>query len=657
MLELEWDSAHHTGRHTDAVMRQGCLSWLICSGLLGVVAAPAQADGPLARLRQRFAPPAATAPQAVDPASIQGLMDAQTVAPRMAPAVTPLVEAPIATRSAPPLAPLVPSSVAGRVAVRLPTPQSEPIPPAVTSSVTDAGRHLPPVVTPYGVNVTARAAADFPADEPPPFPEVRAASQPAAIELTSAVGLFEPNAAPASEVETAIEPVVPTPAGEAPAPPLDSIAPQPLSATSTAAGTVQLIDLSGLTLEQAEQLAVSRNPTLQQAAATTNKAQGTRRQIGKYPNPTVGYNADDIGEEGTAGSQGVFLQQTIMLGRKLELNQHVADWEVQALSWQTEAQRLRICNDVRAQFYTTLGAQRVVAIAAEWRDQAAENARLAAAYFQAAPNIQLEDLGTAKNELLLAQVQSQRAQLTYDNAQVELEGEWQRLACLLGEPHMAYTALADTLEQTAGPRDKELAREQLLKLSPVLAQARAEVQRAAWRIQREQAQPIPNVQLQLIGAHGNVTGSDTVSIQAGVPIPLFNNNDGNVMRASSDYRRACWNVQRLELSLQSLLAEQYQQYQMAANSVLALEQQILPAFRTTREEIERNSGVSGVFYNVDKYLAAQLEFDSRRERIQSLVNLRRAEVTLDGLLLTGAFNDLADNEMDDTNRWNALSGQ
>ena len=76
-----------------------------------------------------------------------------------------------------------------------------------------------------------------------------------------------------------------------------------------------------LTLEALEQLALQRNPTLVQASAQMGISQGKALQAGLYPNPTVGYTAEQIGAAGTAGElHGVFVQQEIVRGRKLHLS-------------------------------------------------------------------------------------------------------------------------------------------------------------------------------------------------------------------------------------------------------------------------------------------------------------------------------------------------
>src|SRR5215210_8415209 len=72
---------------------------------------------------------------------------------------------------------------------------------------------------------------------------------------------------------------------------------------------------SGLTLEQLENIAEEKNPTLRQAAAEIRAARGRQVQAGLYPNPVAGYSGEEMGA-GTArgGRQGVFVEQDVVLG-------------------------------------------------------------------------------------------------------------------------------------------------------------------------------------------------------------------------------------------------------------------------------------------------------------------------------------------------------
>src|SRR5690349_14738440 len=80
-----------------------------------------------------------------------------------------------------------------------------------------------------------------------------------------------------------------------------------------------------LNLAALERLALERNPTLLQAGANIEAAQGRAQQAGLYPNPTVGYVGERIGAGGTAGEmQGLFIDQTIVTAGKLRLSARFA---------------------------------------------------------------------------------------------------------------------------------------------------------------------------------------------------------------------------------------------------------------------------------------------------------------------------------------------
>jgi hypothetical protein len=78
---------------------------------------------------------------------------------------------------------------------------------------------------------------------------------------------------------------------------------------------------TGLDLASLEELALQSNPTLVQAGAQISVSRSKALQAGLYPNPTVGYQAELIGVNGTPGEfQGGYIQQTIVTAGKLRLS-------------------------------------------------------------------------------------------------------------------------------------------------------------------------------------------------------------------------------------------------------------------------------------------------------------------------------------------------
>ncbi len=424
------------------------------------------------------------------------------------------------------------------------------------------------------------------------------------------------------------------------------IAPAPLSEPANSESAPEPLPDGPLTLQQAETIALARNPSLHQAGAVVQMGAGNLRQVGRYPNPMLAYQGQEIGDDGTPGQQGIMLQQTIVLGRKLELNERVADWDLQVLNWQSEAQRYRVRNDVRRQFYIALGAQQRVEIAQELH-------RIAEQGVHTTRTLQ-EALIAARPDVLQAEIQLQEVNVILQNAYYQRDATWKQLASVMGTPQMTPVPLANQLEVGDGPRDLELARQQLLTLSPQLHAARAEVQRAATRIRREQVQPIPNLQVQVGAMYMYASQDPGANVQLGLPLPVFNRNDGNISRAMADYQRACWNVQRLELALESQLAASFQAYQDAANRVRVYRDEIVPRQTETLRLIESAYPEQFDFLRV---LTARMSyFQARLLYLQALVDLRTAEVALDGLLLFGGLDDPTQMPMDDSLRDSAIGG-
>src|SRR5438552_1576009 len=123
-----------------------------------------------------------------------------------------------------------------------------------------------------------------------------------------------------------------------------------------------------LTLANLEQIALQRNPTLVQAAANVDDAQGRAIQSGLYPNPTVGYVGEQMGPRNLSGlgeQQGLFIDQILVTAGKLQLNRAKFNQETVMMEWEAQAQCYRVVNGVRGRFYQLLAMQRLIAVRAE----------------------------------------------------------------------------------------------------------------------------------------------------------------------------------------------------------------------------------------------------------------------------------------------------
>src|SRR6202163_5000868 len=180
-----------------------------------------------------------------------------------------------------------------------------------------------------------------------------------------------------------------------------------------------------ITLEELQEMALQKNPTFGQSAANIQAAQGRKRQSGLYPNPTVGYQGEQIrGGSFHGGEQVFFVQQDIVLGGKLGLNRKIFDHELKQAETEAEEQKLRVLTNVRMSYIQALAAQQTLALRqnlSKLADDAVETSH------------QLANVGQADApDVLTSEVEAQQAQLAVTMAEQNRQRIWKALAAVVG---------------------------------------------------------------------------------------------------------------------------------------------------------------------------------------------------------------------------------
>jgi outer membrane protein, heavy metal efflux system len=304
-----------------------------------------------------------------------------------------------------------------------------------------------------------------------------------------------------------------------------------------------------LKLENFLAMADGNNPTLQQAAAIIRRSEALARQASSYPNPTVGYEGDQIrGGSYGGGEQGGFVAQTIVLGGKLTLRRNVYTQQEQSSKLAAEAQRMRVHNDVSQMFYNALSAQQTVLV----------RGRLVALANDAAQTAhQLANVGQADApDVLQAEVEAEQAEIDYAIAQRLYIQRFKQLAALAGSPSTQVAPLDAALD--ALPQiDPSHIVDTIVEQGPTVKQAQQQVAVAEARLKDVRREVVPDLQLKageqanleaLADAPGKKTGAQSFA-SAGIELPLWNRNRGNVQAAQADLERATQEVTRAQLSL------------------------------------------------------------------------------------------------------------
>jgi cobalt-zinc-cadmium efflux system outer membrane protein len=389
-----------------------------------------------------------------------------------------------------------------------------------------------------------------------------------------------------------------------------------------------------LTLADLEAIALANNPTLAQAAARVGSASAEAFQSGLWPNPVAGYVGQEIGNEGRAGQQGFYLQQEFVTGGKLQLSRQTA-WQVaQRREFELAAQRLRVINDVRTQFYEVLTAQRQAELAHErvrfLRDSAERADRLQ----------KVEE--AAPIEALQLRIDAGQANLAVQALTNRYFAAWRQLAAVAGAPDQQPLPLAGQLEAEPPLREWHVALATVLDNSPELAAVAAEISEARWALARAEAEPIPNVTVQAGAQYDNATRDTWASVQVGMPLPVYNRNEGGIAKAQADLVAAQRKLNGVQLALQTRLAAAFERYSTARQQVEGYARDIEPKARQAQSILEKYYKADRGVPALQAYLAAQRTlFETQLAYLGALKELHQSVIALDGLALSGSFSAVA----------------
>lgn len=385
---------------------------------------------------------------------------------------------------------------------------------------------------------------------------------------------------------------------------------------------------AGMTLGELEAMAERCNPTLVQALARVQAARGQYLQVGLYPNPVVGYQGTEIGNEGRAGQQGGFVGQEIVTAGKLRLNRDVASQEIRQAEYAWEAQRFRVLTDVRRGFYEVLVAQRAMELT-EQLVGIGERGVKAAEELRKAKEV-------ARTDVLQARIEFDSAKLLLERARNRYTGAWRSLAAVVGDPALQPTSLAGSLQDGTVQLTWEDTLNRLWASSPQLAGAQAGVARAQAALNRECAGRIPNVDVQAGVQYDNATRDTIAGVQVGVPIPIYNRNQGNIRRAQAELTAAQYEVGRVRLALQQRLATVFEQYATAHQQVGRYTSDILPNAQESLKLVSAGYR-QGEFSYLVLLTAQRTYFQTNLAYLDALRELRTSAAAIEGNLLTDSL--------------------
>jgi cobalt-zinc-cadmium efflux system outer membrane protein len=297
------------------------------------------------------------------------------------------------------------------------------------------------------------------------------------------------------------------------------------------------------------QLADANNPTLKQAAAIVRRSAAQAKQAGLYPNPSIGYQGEQIrGGSFGGGEHGAYIAQSIVLGGKLGLRRNIYEQQKRSDEAAAEAQVDRVHGDVTQAFYKTLAAQEAVVV----------QRRLLKLSIDAVETVhQLANVGQSDApDVLQSEVEAEQAKIDYANAQRNFLQNFRMLAAVTGQPNLAIGPLDGALDAIPNI-DTDHIVETMIQNSPSVKQAQLEITVAEAALKDAHRESIPDLQLKA----GEQYNFETVSVfptkaagpqsfaSVSMNVPIWNRNQGAKQAAEIDIDRAQQELERVKLSL------------------------------------------------------------------------------------------------------------
>ncbi|MFO0944968.1 MAG: TolC family protein [Planctomycetota bacterium] len=341
---------------------------------------------------------------------------------------------------------------------------------------------------------------------------------------------------------------------------------------------------SNVGLDQLITLAQENSPKLRAAAEAIEMARGEAIQAGLWPNPTASSGSPQM-----AGSESQyfnFLSQEIVTAGKLRLSRSAAVQDVVKAELAFIRARFDLLTQVRQQFFVVLAGQRrveilrtLVEIAQKSRDT----------------SVRLEKAGEgSRTDVLLLEIELQRARLGLENAETILQADRRQLAAFIGLPNLVIDSVSGDLVAPVVEYNEEELRKNMLEVNALAISAQVEVHRSRILLRRARVEPIPNPRL-MGGFQYSVTPLNNQAIfQIDVPIPVFNRNQGNIRSARAAISKSMAELGNVENELLALLADSLGRFRAATQQVTTYEKDILPSARDA-QAITQKGYVQGQF--------------------------------------------------------------
>jgi len=390
---------------------------------------------------------------------------------------------------------------------------------------------------------------------------------------------------------------------------------------------VQAAERPAISLSQALQRALAASPRLTAAERDIGIATGQRIQAGALINPELSVELDNaLGSGPYRGTRSA--ESTLQISQMFELwgkrDARIAAGQagIDAATIERRAVRLQILSETAIAFLNVLGLQQRIQILDEQ----------VASIDQLSPLLQRRvDAGASSPaETGRAEVASALVKADRERTKAALSSARRELAVLMGDTAPRFGAVTGRLDTTGRPPSFQDvvaaidANPQLVRWSAIYAQRNAELLLA-------RLLPYPDVRVSAGWRHHNDTNDDAVRLSLSVPIPVFDQNQGNILSAQESLAKTRAERETNRQTLIVVAGRAYDTLQGSLRELQILRELAIPKARAASDAISLGYG-QGRFTLLEVLDAQASVAQARLREQEALQNFHVAVATIEGLV-------------------------
>lgn len=382
-----------------------------------------------------------------------------------------------------------------------------------------------------------------------------------------------------------------------------------------------------ISLPDALQRALTANPRLTAAERDIGIAGGLRIQAGALPNPDVSFELDNALGSGPykgvrSAETTLQLSQLVELGGKREARVAVGEAGIGTAVWQRRATRLEVLSETAIAFITIISAQRRIEI---FNEQIAS-------FDPLIPLLQkrVQEGASSPAETLRAQVAADLFRVERERAKTQLATTRRDLAILMGDSIPRFGEAVGRLANVGQPPPFQAvvqaieANPQLMRWTAVTAQRNAELILARLK-------SIPDVHLSAGWRHFQDTNDNAVRLGVSIPLPVFDQNTGNIIAAQETLAKAGAERAINKLVLISIAGRAYDALTGALAELKLLRTSVIPNARSAAETIQ-SGYLQGRFTLLELLDVRGSVLQALLREQEALQNFHIAIATIEGLV-------------------------